>query len=114
MINRKKEFKTHGGSEGMIIDCNTYEVEIFKSMEKDYYGQVIKYTDKKSKNSLIIGSNFNIDWDKEEDGGRLEIKFRDRWGCEMIFIHFNPTDLKGMFDFIGKGYNIFDKGFGLG
>ena len=107
----KKEFTTSNGSKGMTIDCGNYEVEIFKSVDKDYYGASIKFTEKKTGNAKFISAAFQIDWDEEKDGGRLELKYRDRWGSEMNFVHYSPTDLKGMFDFIGKGYDIFDNGF---
>lgn len=106
-MSRKKEFTTANGSEGMTIDCDDYEVEIFKTKDKDYYGSSIKFTDKKSGDSQFISAAFQIDWDKEQDGGKLEIKYRDRWGSEMIFVHYDPSDLKGMFDFIRRGYNVF-------
>ena len=103
----KTEFTTSRGRNGMIIDCGDYEVEIFKSIDKDYYDSSIKFTNKKSKESKIIFAAFVIDWDEEKDGGKLELRYRDRWGSEMNFIHYFPSDLKGMFDFIGRGYNIF-------
>jgi len=102
----KKEFTTPNGSQGMKIGCDKYEVEIFKS---DDYSVGITYTNKKTGDSVHIPGRFLIDWDKEEDGGKLEIKFRDRWGCEMIFVHFDPTPIKGMFDFIAKGYGVYKK-----
>lgn len=107
----KKEFTTANGSQGMIIDCDEYEVEIFKSIDKEYYGSHIKYINKKNRNVKVIAAAFVIDWDEGNLGGRLEIKYRDRWGSQMNFIHYFPSDLRGMFDFIGRGYNIFDEKF---
>jgi hypothetical protein len=107
-MSRKKEFTT-GGREGMLIDCDDYEVEIFKNYDKEVYSNTIKFTHKESKNTMPLNYAFIIDWDKSEDGGKLSIKYRDRWGSEMVFIHYEPSDLKGMFDFIGRGYGIFEK-----
>ena len=103
----RKEFISPAGHEGMLIDCGIYEVEIFKSI--DNCSNCIKYTNKLNKNSNITPFAFLIDWDKDEDGGRISLKHRDRWGSEMIFIHYQPSDLKGMFDFIAKGYNFYDE-----
>jgi len=50
--------------------------------------------------------NFENSIDPEEDGGKIEIKYKDSWGSEMIFIHYQPTSLKSLFEFIGRGYNI--------
>lgn len=108
----KKEFTTSNGSKGMTIDCGNYEVEIIKSVHPDYYDATIKFTEKKTRNAKFVSAAFKIDWDEEKDGGRLELKYRDRWGSEMNFVHYSPSDLKGMFDFIGKGYNVFEHGFG--
>ena len=107
-IGRKTYFELPNGSEGMIIDCDDYEVEIFKSTNKEYYGGGIKFTNKETKNQYFLAIAIIIDWDKEEQGGKLEIKYRDRHGSEMIFIHYEPSDLKGMFDFIARGYRIFE------
>ena len=51
---------------------------------------------------------FDISLDTPEDGGKLEIKFKDKCGSVMHFSHFMPSDLKGMFDFIGRGYRVFE------
>ncbi len=96
----KKEFVTSNGSEGMIIDCVEYEVEIFKSKDIQEYGSMIKITDKKTLSSYMINRALFIDWDGDNLGGRLEIKYKDRWGSEMIFKHYYPSDLKGFFDCI--------------
>jgi hypothetical protein len=108
---RKKEFTTANGSEGMTIDCDTYEVEIFKSKEEGYYSATLKFTHKETGNAKHVSAAFYIKWDKDSDGGRLELEYKDRWGSKMTFVHYEPSDLKGMFDFIGKGYNIFDENF---
>lgn len=50
--------------------------------------------------------NFDIKIDEEKDGGKIELNFSDRNGSRMQFIHYRPSDLKGMFDFIAKGYNV--------
>jgi len=105
----KKEFISNAGHEGMLIDCGAYEVEIFKSIVDSNLGNCIKYTNKSNKNTNITPFAFFIDWDKDEDGGKISLKHRDRWGSEMIFIHYQPSDLKGMFDFIAKGYNFYDE-----
>lgn len=44
--------------------------------------------------------------DKVEDGGGIRIHFIDRWGSQMLFTHYEPSDLKGMFDFIARGYRL--------
>jgi len=108
MSGRKTYFNSPRGDEGMLIDCDDYEVEIFKTIDETCYGDIIKFIDKKTKNCKSLAIAIRINWDKEEDGGKLEIKYRDRWGSEMIFIHYEPSDLKGMFDFIAKGYGVFD------
>lgn len=58
---------------------------------------------------VMIPTEFDIEWDPIEIGGRIKIAFKDRWGSEMLFIHFEPSNLKGMFEFIGKGYGILQK-----
>lgn len=63
------------------------------------------------KNDLIniemFFSSFQNKIEPEEDGGRMEIKWRNNWGCEMVFVHYAPGDLEGMFRFIGNGYRVF-------
>jgi hypothetical protein len=54
-----------------------------------------------------IPTHFDIEIDDEKDGGKIEINFNDRFGSKMQFIHYKPSDMKGMFDFIGRGYKIF-------
>ena len=40
-------------------------------------------------------------------GGKIEIRNTDkRSGSSMTFVHYEPASLKGMFDFIGRGYNL--------
>ena len=104
---RKTYFNYPNGTEAMLIDCDNYEVEIYKNTTSDC-GNSIKYTNKELKITSFTPPVFLIDWDAPELGGKIELKQRDRWGCEMIFIHYDPTDIKGMFDFIAKGYNIFN------
>lgn len=103
----KKEFTTQNGHVGMVIDCDTFEVEIFKNKDSKV-GNSIKYTEKETGNSVLTPFVFMIDWDDEKFGGKLTIHNRDRWGSEMTFSHYMPSDLCGMFTFIGKGYNVFD------
>ena len=107
-MNRKNIFLFPNGHEGMIVDCGEYEVEFAKSKDMERYAQFLKFRDKKTGNVQPVFGHFIIDFDKESDGGKLTIKWRDRWVSEMIFIHYNPSDVKGMFDFIGKGYNVFE------
>jgi len=57
--------------------------------------------------TTTIPTHFDITIDEEKNGGKIEIKFRNRWGCEMVFTHYRPTPLVLMFDFIGKGYDVF-------
>jgi hypothetical protein len=80
------------------IDCGFYEVVLTN--------QAITYTRKDTGDSLRLYSDFHITVDKEEDGGKIEINFKDRWGSSMQFIHYAPSDLKGMFDFIARAYNV--------
>lgn len=109
-INKITKFTSPSGHEGMTINCGKYEVEIFKNVNKEEYLNSIKFTEKITgkSNSTIIHNVFVIDWDDENDGGKLSLKYKDRWGSEMSFIHYEPSDIVGMFDFIGKGYNVFD------
>lgn len=100
----KKQFSTSIGL-GMIIDFDDYQVEIYKSINNS--PNCIKYINKLTNSCTNTPYCFHIDWDSESDGGKLTLKHRDKWGSEMIFIHHAPSDLKGMFDFIGKGYNVF-------
>ena len=53
-----------------------------------------------------ISTHFDITIDKQEDGGKIQINYIDRWGSGMQFIHYAPTNLQSMFDFIAKGYEI--------
>lgn len=50
--------------------------------------------------------SFNNSIDDEKYGGKIEINFTDRWGSSYRFVHYQPSDLKGMFDFIGRGYRL--------
>lgn len=111
-----KKYLTHpNGCEYMIVDCDDYEVEFTKSEpggENAMTGglfQSLIYRHKTNGNNICILGGFFITWELEQDGGKLLIKHKDRWGCEMIFIHFDPVLIKGMFDFIGKGYGVFDE-----
>jgi len=105
----KTEFRSRHGHEGMKVDCDAYTVEFYKTTTRYYQSQVISFFNKKTKITYPLVSWFRIEWDDEKDGGRLEIKHRDQWGSEMIFKHYDPSDLKGMFDFIAKGYNLYEK-----
>jgi hypothetical protein len=107
IVGKKKYFNYPSGTEAMIIDCGDYEVEIYKNVDVNY-GNPIKYTNKEHKVTTLTPYVFLIDWDSPELGGKIQLKQRDRWGCEMIFIHYDPQSIVGMFDFIGKGYNIFE------
>ncbi len=107
IVGRKTYFNYQNGNESMLIDCGEYEVEILKNINMDI-GTHIKYTNKEYKITSFTPPVFVIDWDTPELGGKIELKQRDRWGCEMIFIHYDPQSIIGMFDFIGKGYNIFE------
>lgn len=53
-----------------------------------------------------VPGNFECKVLGPEEGGKIELKYRDRWGSEMIFIHYAPTDIEGMFRFIARGYRI--------
>lgn len=106
-LNKKQRFITSNGSEGMIIDCDKYNVEIFKNKDMEYYMNSIRYIDKATGNNVSLHKALIIDWDEESDGGKLSIKYKDRWGCEMIFIHYAPVDIQGMFDFMGRGWQVF-------
>lgn len=107
IVGRKTYFNYPNGNESMLIDCGEYEVEILKNINMDI-GTHIKYTNKEYKITSVTPPVFLIDWDSPELGGKIELKQRDRWGCEMIFIHYDPQSIVGMFDFIGKGYDIFE------
>jgi hypothetical protein len=89
----------------MTIDFDDYSIEMYKNIDNSY-GNNILYKDKAKNLFYPTPYCFVIEWDKDEDGGRIKLHQRDRWGSEMIFIHYAPTDIKGMFDFIGKGFNI--------
>lgn len=110
----KTFFESPAGHEGMRVDCGTYYVEIFKNLpyfengEELFMGNCIKYVGKETGNQAITPFSFLIDWDDEENGGKLYLHQKDKWGCEMSFTHYFPGDLKGMFDFIGRGYDIFN------
>lgn len=53
-----------------------------------------------------IPTHFTNKIEEDNIGGKIEIKFKDRWGSEMVFVHFQPSDLRGMFEFIGRGYRL--------
>ena len=53
-----------------------------------------------------IIANFENSIDPEEDGGKIEIRYTDSWGCEMKFIHYQPTSLESLFIFIARAYLI--------
>jgi hypothetical protein len=65
--------------------------------ESNLNGELVQY---------CIPTHFNITIDKEEDGGKIEINYKDQWGSSMQFIHYFPSDAKGMFSFIARGYNL--------
>lgn len=113
-INRITKFTSPSGHEGMTINCGKYDVEIFKNINKEEYSNSIKFTEKITgkSNCTNVFKAFIIDWDEEKDGGKISIKYKDRWGSEMSFIHYEPSDIVGMFDFIGRGYKIFEYLFG--
>ncbi len=104
-----KDFFTAGnGRKMMKIEFDQFSVEFCKSLkDTNYLNQDwIKYTDKKSGISAH-SPGFDIDWDETgENGYKMEFKFKDRAGSEMIFIHYAPSDLKGMFEFIARGFKI--------
>ncbi len=104
-MSRKKLISYTSGHEGMLIDCDTYEVELSKNVDMERYSNIIKFTDKETKSTVPVVAAFIIDWDE----GILLIKYKDRNGSEMIFIHYEPSDLKGVFDFIGRGYDVFSR-----
>lgn len=50
---------------------------------------------------------FNITIEKKEDTViNININYKDNWDSKMTFIWWAGSDLKGMFDFIARGYNI--------
>ena len=53
-----------------------------------------------------ICTHFDITIDDDKDGGKIQINWIDRWGSEMQFIHYQPSSLKGMFDFLKRGFDI--------
>jgi hypothetical protein len=109
---KKQFFKTENGTEGLLVDCDTYTAEILKSPDTTHgFGRAIHFKDKKTGTTKTTPFVFKISWDREEDGGKIELKWRDCWGSEMIFIHFHPTHIKTMFDFIGRGYGVLNENF---
>ncbi len=84
------------------IDLKEYSVKMYPNSLTYVFGK------EKHEISYAINTHFEITHEEPEVGGEIKIKFKDRWGSEMIFIHYAPSDMKGMFDFIGKGYNIFE------
>lgn len=100
---------THiSGKEYIIINCGDYSVEMNKSDGDNYDNSICFTSNTEIKNSIVVHGRFNISWDADSDGAGIRIKFSDRWGSEMIFTHYLPSDLSGMFDFIGRGYKVFD------
>ncbi len=82
------------------VEFKNYKVEIYKHSLIYIFNSVPYGTQ-----SYPIRS-FENSIDKEENGGKIEIKYKDSWGSEMIFIHYKPSDLQYVFDFIGKGFGI--------
>ncbi len=107
----RKKYVTYepSGHEAMIIDCDEYEVTLNKTIDKEKFSDKILFYHKSSNNVYPLNIAIIVDWDKPEDGGKLTIHYRDRNGSEMIFTHYDPSDIKGMFDFIAKGYDIYDR-----
>lgn len=58
------------------------------------------------KTNYLLTARFENSIDPPSEGGKIQIAFKDQWGSEMKFIHYLPSDLKGMFDFIGRGYQL--------
>ncbi len=54
----------------------------------------------------IPTNGFENSIDPEEIGGKIHIKHIDRNGSKMEYIHFLPTDLQTMFEFIARGYRV--------
>jgi hypothetical protein len=89
------------------------EAQFIKRFDFDTYSVVLTdcsityvFSDELGVGSYQLPSYFTITIDEEKQGGKIQINFKDQWGSEMQFIHYFPSDLKGMFDFIGRGYGI--------
>lgn len=95
----KTKFHYPAGQEGMRIDIGEYIVEVCK------LGGGIQFKKKDSGNYLTL-YGFYVDWDDEKDGGKITIKTKDRWGSEICFTHFEPTDIKYFFELFGNMFGI--------
>ena len=90
-----------------IIDCKKYVVEILDTEDGKYYPCSVKYVDKNGNCKNLLASSKARFFD-----GKIELKFNDNnpYGDEMTL----TTSLespKDMFDFLGKGYEVFNDGF---
>lgn len=81
-------------------------------MQTTYQFEKFKVT--LSPHAIIYESNYrminvflDVEVDAQCNGGKIQIKHQDRWGSEMVFTHYSPTDLQSLFVFIGKGFNVF-------
>lgn len=89
------------------IDCGDYLVEFFKCENEDE-NTFINYT---FKDNICVSpsTKFYVNWESEDLGGRFTIKHFGRFGCTMEFVHYDPVPIKELFEFIGKGYQVFDR-----
>jgi NTP pyrophosphatase (non-canonical NTP hydrolase) len=108
---RKTVSKHPSGREFMVIDCDEYEVEVTKSTSEGYDEKIttpLLYKHK-AKNFVQPSVSAYVDWDEPENGGKLTISIKDKFGCEMTFIHYEPSSIKFIFDSIAKVFGIYDR-----
>ncbi len=102
----KEEFKEYSGLRRLKVDCGNYYVVIsFCETHKESYSMIFKTKGKDPEVDIVVHGPFWTQWEE----GCVSVKWRDRWGSSMEFIQWEPSSLKGMFDFIAKGYNVYEK-----
>lgn len=84
------------------IDFDDYSV-VLSNWSLKY---IFKGKDGEERTVHIPTTTLQCSVDEPADGGKIEINYRDRWGGQMTFVHYAPSDLKGMFNFIAKGYDL--------
>lgn len=105
------EVEEKNGLEFLKIHFSDFSVELAGNEKEEPYGRSIYFHAKENGNitKSWASPGFFVTWNMSSDKTQilnLEIKHRDRWGSEMIFRYWAPSDLQGMFKFIAKGYGI--------
>lgn len=92
-----------------LIDCGNYKVKICKSFPKDRFNSTITFSTGEGENAytVIVGTTYNIDWNEEKDGSRLDIIFSDIWNRTTTYHLYTLEQKINLFDSIKLAHGIF-------